>query len=84
MAKDFELNLPGLNQIMKSQEMQAHLQQACDRVAKAAGSGHGTRVGVASFTAIGNVFADNRDTAYDDLRHNNLTAALSKAGLRMR
>lgn len=80
----FELNLPGLNELMKSPAMQEHLQRCCDVVAQNAGPGHSTRVGVASFTAIGNVFADNRDTAYDDLRHNTLTEALSKSGLRMK
>ena len=63
MSKDveFELNLAGLNELMKSPEMQAHLETASARVAELAGNGFGHRVGVASFTAIGNVFAENKE-----------------------
>ena len=57
---EFELNLPGLNELMKSPDMQAHLEVASARVADIAGKGFGHRVGVATFTAIGNVFAENR------------------------
>ena len=35
---EFELNLPGLNELMKSSEMQAHLEVASARVADALGS----------------------------------------------
>ncbi len=78
MAKDFdfELNLAGLNELMKSEEMQAILEDASGRVANAAGDGFGHRVGVASFTAIGNIFAENEKAAKKAYKDNTLLKAL--------
>ena len=78
---DFELNLAGLNELMKSPEMQAHLETASARVAELAGNGFGHRVGVASFTAIGNVFAENKEAAKQSYKDNTLLKALGASGL---
>lgn len=83
MASDFELNLPGLNELMKSQEMQAVLTQAGNAVASAAGGDYGVRTHVASFVAIANVYPDSAKAAKDNMENNTLVKALGAAGLTM-
>lgn len=77
----FELNLAGLNELMKSPEMQRQLQQAGDAVAMAAGGDYGVRVHVASFTAIANVYPDSKESARDNYKHNTLVKAAHAVGL---
>lgn len=81
---EFKLNLPGLNELMKSSAMQSHLKTCCSIVQQAAGPGHGSRVGIGTWTAIGNVFAEDAKTAYKDYSDNGLTKALGAAGLSMK
>jgi hypothetical protein len=81
---EFELNLAGLNELMKSSEMQAHLETASARVAELAGNGFGHRVGIASYTAIGNVFAEKREAAKKAYKDNTLLKALGSSGLEAR
>lgn len=81
---EFELNLAGLNELMKSSEMQAHLETASARVAELAGNDFGHRVGVASFAAIGNVFAENKKAAKKAYKDNTLLKALGSSGLEAR
>ena len=85
MAKklEFELNLPGLNDLMKSGEMQARLQAAGSAVANAAGGDYGVRVHTASFVAIANVYPDSKEAAKDNYEHNTLLKALGASGLPM-
>jgi hypothetical protein len=83
MASDFELNLPGLNELMKSPEMQAVLTQAGNAVASAAGGDYGVRTHVASFVAIANVYPDSAKAAKDNFENNTLVKALGAAGLTM-
>ena len=83
MASDFELNLPGLNELMKSPEMQAVLTQAGNAVASAAGGDYGVRTHVASFVAITNVYPDSAKAAKDNMENNTLVKALGAAGLTM-
>ena len=73
---DFELNLPGLNELMKSPEMQAVLTQAGNAVASAAGGDYGVRTHVASFVAIANVYPDSAKAAKDNFENNTLVKAL--------
>lgn len=80
---DFELNLPGLNELMKSPEMQAVLTQAGSAVASAAGGDYGVRTHVASFVAIANVYPDSAKAAKDNFENNTLVKALGAAGLSM-
>lgn len=75
----FELNLAGLNELMKSEEMQTILESASAQVANNAGKGFGHRVGVASFTAIGNVYAENAAAAKKAYKDNSLLKALGSA-----
>lgn len=79
----FELNLAGLNELMKSSAMQSQLSACCHRVQNAAGSGFSSRVGIGSYTAIGNVYADNKESAHKAYQENTLVKALGSAGLGM-
>ena len=78
-----KLNMPGLNEIMKSPEMQSHLEAAGQAVANAAGEGYGVRVHVANFVAIANVYPDSKEAAKENYEANTLVKALSSAGLKM-
>ena len=80
---EFELNLPGLNELMKSPEMQSALTAAGNAVASAAGGDYGVRTHVASFVAITNVYPDSKEAAKDNYKNNSLVKALGAAGLRM-
>lgn len=76
---DFELNLAGLNELMKSPEMVSILESATSQVASAAGPGFGRRVGQGSFAAIGNVFAEDKEAASKAYKENTLLKALGNA-----
>lgn len=83
MSVDFELNLAGLNDLMKSAEMQQILGAACSEVAANAGKGFDYRVGVGSFAAIGNVFAEDKESAALAYKDNRLLKALGSTTLEM-
>ncbi len=86
MAKDvkFKLNLPGLNDLMKSSEMQSALLEAGQAVASSAGGEYAAEVHVANWIAISNVYPDSKKAANDNYRHNTLLNALGSVGLSMR
>ena len=54
MANVFKLNLPGLNELMKSPEMQSHLARAGEAVANAAGSDYDHKTYKLNFVAVNN------------------------------
>ena len=85
MAKkvEFELDINGLRELMKGPEMQAALQEAGDAVASGAGGDYGTRVHVADYVAIANVFPESKEAAKDNYENNTLLKALGSAGLNM-
>lgn len=78
---EFELNLSGLNEIMKSGEMQSILSEAGAAVAQAAGGDYGHRVHVANFVAICNVYPETKEAAKDNYETNALLKAIGAAGL---
>lgn len=78
----FELNLQGLNELMKSPEMQSVLLDAGHAVAGAAGSGYAAEVHTANYIAISNVYPDSREAAHDNFKNNSLLQAVGKVGLR--
>lgn len=80
----FELNIKGLNQLMKSAEMQAHLAQAGNAVANAAGNDYAQRVHDATFVSIANVYPTTKKAAKDNAKENTLLKALSAVGLSMK
>lgn len=83
MAKKvrFELDIKGLNELMKSSEMQAALQSAGDAVARSAGSEYAARVHTASFVAIANVYPNSKEAAKDNYENNTLIKGIRGAGL---
>lgn len=86
MAKrvEFELNISGLQELMKSPEMQSALQAAGESVASAAGGDYGVRVHTADYVAIANVYPDSKEAAKDNYENNTLLKALGSSGLSMR
>lgn len=76
---DFKLDMDGLNELMKSPEMVSILEDATSQVANGAGHGFGKRVGQGSYAAIGNVFADSKESAKKAYDTNCLIQALFSA-----
>lgn len=85
MAKKFrfELNLQGLNQLMKSPECQALVLEAGQAVAGAAGNGYAAEVHTASFVAISNVYPNTRAAAHENFKENTLLKSVGAVGLPM-
>lgn len=85
MANDvkFKLNLPGLNELMKSGEMQSALLEAGNAVANNAGAEYAAEVHIANWIAISNVYPDSKKAANDNFRHNTLLKSLGAVGLSM-
>ena len=83
MAKNVEvkLNLPGLNELMKSTEMQAHLKRAGQAVANAAGEDYDCATYVINYIAVENIFPTSAKAAVDNSNHNTLIKALGAVGL---
>lgn len=71
----FELNLRGLNELMKGSEMQGVLSDAGRMMAQAAGSDYGSDVHVASFVAIANVYPNSKRAAHENFTENTLLKA---------
>lgn len=86
MAKivEFKLDIKGLRELMKGPEMQAALQEAGDAVASSAGGDYRSRVHVADYVAIANVYPDSKEAAKDNYENNTLLKALGSSGLSMR
>jgi len=79
----FKLNLKGLNEIMKSEEMQAVLAEAGKQVAASAGNGYESDVHTASFVSIANVYPNTFMSAKRNWRENTLLKAIGSVGLSM-
>lgn len=84
MAKvKFELNLAGLNEVMKSAGMQSALEAAGAVVAGAADGNYGVDVHEANYVAIASIYPADRDSAIKNSKNNELLKALGAAGLSM-
>lgn len=74
----FVLNLPGLNALMKSGEMQSILNAAAESIANTAGDGYEAVVEQAhpiSFIAIASVRTKNKKGRFDNNQNNTLLKA---------
>ena len=72
----FELNLAGLNELMKSGEMQGVINGAAHRIAAAARAGYEVETAhPLSFVAIGSVRAATAEARRDNNKHNTLEKA---------
>lgn len=78
-----ELNLRGINELMKSTEIQSALQEAGEAVAKSAGKDYEARTHLADWIAITNVYPNSKEAAKDNYENNTLLKAVSSAGLQM-
>jgi hypothetical protein len=78
---EFELNLSGLNELMKSTEMCEILEAAGEAVANAAGAEYGHRVHEANFVAICNVYPESQEAAKENFEENTLLKAIGAVGL---
>lgn len=82
MAKvKFELNLQGLNELMKSDEMVSVLEKCGRAVAEAAGADYASGVHQADFVAIANVYPDSKRAANENYHENTLLKAVGSVGL---
>lgn len=80
MAKNFKLNLKGLNELMKSSEMQGILNDAAGRISGAAGDGYEVETAhPISFVAIASVRAATYESYYDCLENDTLQKAMGGA-----
>lgn len=76
---DFELNLPGLNQLMKSPEMVSILTSAAAQVAAAAGEGYEANVKQAEYVALAKIYPVTGKAARANVGNNVLLKALGAA-----
>lgn len=78
MAKvDFEFNLPGLNELMKSAEMKGILDDAAAKIAATAGEGYGVESAHSiNFIAIAAVHAETYEAKLDNNKNNTLLHAV--------
>ena len=79
------LNLAGINELMKSPEIEAALQEAGEAVASAAGGMAGAKFGArthkANWVSITNVYPDEKKAASANYRDNTLLHAVGDVGL---
>ena len=82
---EIKLNLPGINELMKSPEMVAALQEAGDQVAASAGAMDGAEYAAtthqARWIAVTNVFPNSQDAAHKNFKNNTLLKALGGVGM---
>lgn len=76
-----ELNLAGINAMMKSGEIESALASAGNAVATAAGVGYESSTHQASFVAIANVYANDSKSRKDNRDNNTLLKAVGAVGL---
>lgn len=79
----FELNLKGLNELMKSSEIQAVLDKAGEQVANAAGSDYASSGKTGQYIGFSNIYPDSKRAAHENYTQNTLLKALQSSGLRM-
>lgn len=79
----FELNLQGLNELMKSPEMQAALDSAGAVVSNMAGSEYASSPKTGRWIGFCNVYPNSKKAAHENFVDNTLIKALSASGLSM-
>lgn len=79
----FELNLQGLNELMKSPEMQAALDEAGEQVARNAGPDYAASGKTGRFIGFSNIYPNSAKAAHENYNDNTLLKALQSSGLGM-
>lgn len=87
MTVKYKTNIKGLNELMKSPEMVAALEEAGTAVMQSAGQGYKmdtiVNTSKSKYIAITKVEADTKEAIRDCYKNNTLLTALSSSGLRM-
>ena len=78
-----KLSKTGFSDFLKSDGVQAHLQEAGEAVAGIADGDYGVRVHNARFTAIANVYPEDLKSYRKNMQDNELLKAVGAVGLRM-
>ena len=86
MSKDFELNLDGLRELMKSDEMKSILNEAGAKVQEDAermsgGLEWAHTVRDASYVSICNIYPNSKEAAQENMAKNTALKALQVSGL---
>ncbi len=81
---DFELNMSGLRELMKSSSMQAQLLSAARTVASAAGPGYEASVHVPGVVPIATAYPASQEAVDDAYENLTLMKALGASGLPQR
>ena len=86
MNKDFELDIEGLRELMKSDEMKSILQECGDKIkidAERLSGGHNYEATVrdASFVSICNIYPSDKEAASENFENNTALKALQSSGL---
>lgn len=74
---EVELNLRGINELMKSREVEDELERLGNQVAARAGEGYAVRVHQANWIAIANVYAETDEAKRDNMKNNTLLKAVN-------
>lgn len=83
MKVEIKLNLPGINNVMKSPGIQSVLLSCGNSVANNAGAEYAADINVGRWIAFCNVFPNSKDAAHDNYTNNSLLKALSSSGLKL-
>ena len=78
---EFKLNLAGLNELMKSDEMKACLREGADAVAEASGIECGIDVHDGTWTSLAHIYPANEEAAIENYHNNSLLKGLGGVGL---
>lgn len=77
-----KLNLPGINQVMKSTPIKSAIKQAANAVADIAGAGYvAENPREINWIGIVNVYPENKQAGHDNFKNNTLLKAIQAAGL---
>lgn len=77
-----KLNLQGINEVMKSPEIQAAVEEAGKAVANKCGQDYDTKSGTIKYIAFCNVFPNTKKAAKDNSENNTLIKSLPAVGLK--
>lgn len=78
-----KLNLQGINEVMKSPEIQAACRAAAEGVGSASGIETAVSSGTIRYIAYANVYPASKDAAKENFEDNVLLKAISSAGLKL-
>lgn len=78
----FKVNLKGLNELMKSEEVQGALEEAGKAVAEAAGEDYETNIKTGRYIAFCNVETATEKAKKENLESNTLLKAVGTVGLK--